>query len=40
MARKVGAAGKATVYQWEHRLHCPSPVLWARLQPLMDRVGT
>jgi DNA-binding transcriptional regulator YiaG len=28
LARRIGAAGKAVVYQWESRKRTPSPVLW------------
>jgi DNA-binding XRE family transcriptional regulator len=31
LARRIGAAGKAVVYQWESRKRRPSPVLWQRL---------
>jgi DNA-binding XRE family transcriptional regulator len=34
LARRIGAAGKAVVYQWESRKRTPSPVLWARVQAL------
>ena len=44
LARRIGAAGKAVVYQWESRKRTPSPVLWQqvlRLQrddtPAVDR---
>lgn len=36
LADRIGAAGKAVVYQWESRKRRPSPVLWERvllLQP-------
>ena len=32
LARQIGAAGKAVVYQWESRKRTPSPVLWARVE--------
>jgi DNA-binding transcriptional regulator YiaG len=32
LARRIGAAGKAVVYQWESRKRTPSPVLW---QPVL-----
>jgi len=32
LARRVGAAGKAVVYQWESRKRCPSPLFWQRIQ--------
>lgn len=28
LARRIGAAGKAVIYQWESRKRTPSPVLW------------
>jgi DNA-binding transcriptional regulator YiaG len=31
LARRVGAAGKAVIYQWESRKRTPSPVLWQRV---------
>jgi len=31
LARWIGAAGKAVVYQWESRKRTPSPVLWERV---------
>jgi DNA-binding transcriptional regulator YiaG len=34
LARSVGAAGKAVIYQWESRRRTPSPVLWQRVQVL------
>ena len=34
LARLVGAAGKAVVYQWEARTRCPSPVFWQRIEAL------
>ena len=30
-ARSIGAAGQATVYQWESRKRRPSPVFWQRI---------
>lgn len=30
-ASRVGAAGRAVVYQWESRKRCPSPVFWQRI---------
>lgn len=38
MARRIGAAGKAVVYQWESRKRTPSPVLWQRVMEL-DQAG-
>jgi len=37
LARRVGAASKAVVYQWESRKRIPSPVLWTRLHNLERR---
>jgi DNA-binding transcriptional regulator YiaG len=37
LAQKIGAAGKAVVYQWESRKRTPSPVLWQRLLALKHR---
>lgn len=34
LAERVGAAGKAVVYQWESRKRRPSPVLWRRVLEL------
>jgi hypothetical protein len=34
-ATRVGAAGKAVVYQWESRKRCPAPVFWERIQAAM-----
>ncbi len=34
LARLIGAAGKAVVYQWESRKRTPSPVFWQRIQAL------
>ncbi len=34
LARQIGAAGKAVVYQWESRKRTPSPVFWKRIQEL------
>ncbi len=36
-ARRIGAAGKAVVYQWESRKRTPSPVLWQRILDLERR---
>src|SRR5436190_3383072 len=38
LARRIGAAGKAVVYQWESRKRRPSPVLWQRVVTL-DGLG-
>ena len=37
LARRIGAAGKAVVYQWESRKRTPSPVLWQRVLQLERR---
>ena len=34
LARMVGAAGKAVVYQWEARKRTPSPLFWQRIVAL------
>ena len=34
LARLVGAANKAVVYQWESRKRIPSPVFWRRVEAL------
>jgi DNA-binding transcriptional regulator YiaG len=34
LARRIGAAGKAVVYQWESRKRRPSPVLWRHVMRL------
>lgn len=35
LAERVGAAGKAVVYQWESRKRAPSPVFWRRIRQLV-----
>ena len=37
LAHRIGAAGKAVVYQWESRKRKPSPVLWQRALELERR---
>jgi DNA-binding transcriptional regulator YiaG len=37
LAQRIGAAGKAVVYQWESRKRTPSPVLWQRILELEGR---
>jgi DNA-binding transcriptional regulator YiaG len=37
LAAKVGAAGKAVVYQWESGKRKPSPVFWLRIEQLRAR---
>ena len=34
LARRIGAANKAVVYQWESRQRRPSPVCWNRVEAL------
>ena len=34
LAQRIGAAGKAVVYQWESRKRTPSPVFWERVEAL------
>ena len=34
LAQRIGAAGKAVIYQWESRKRTPSPVFWQRIQAL------
>jgi DNA-binding transcriptional regulator YiaG len=33
-AKRIGAAGKAVVYQWETRKRRPSPVFWKKITAL------
>lgn len=40
LARAIGAAGKAVVYQWESRRRKPSPALWARIRQLEQSFST
>jgi hypothetical protein len=45
LARRIGAADKAVVYQWESRKRTPSPVLWQRVlelecEPAVCQVNT
>jgi DNA-binding transcriptional regulator YiaG len=37
LAQRIGAAGKAVIYQWESRKRTPSPVLWQRVLRLEHR---
>lgn len=39
LARRIGAAGKAVVYQWESRKRTPSPVLWQQVLRLEHGAG-
>jgi DNA-binding transcriptional regulator YiaG len=34
LAERLGAAGRAVVYQWESRKRMPSPVFWQRIERL------
>ena len=34
LARRIGVAGKAVIYQWESRKRTPSPVLWQQVMRL------
>ena len=34
LAQRIGAAGKAVIYQWESRKRQPSPVFWTRIDQL------
>ena len=34
LAQRIGAAGKAVIYQWEARKRKPSPVFWTRIEHL------
>ena len=34
LAQRIGAAGKAVIYQWESRKRTPSPVLWQQVMRL------
>ncbi len=39
LAARIGAAGKAVIYQWESRKRRPSPILWRRVlatRPTID----
>ncbi len=35
LAARIGAAGKAVIYQWESRKRRPSPILWRRVVHLV-----
>ena len=35
LARRIGVAGKAVVYQWESRKRQPSRILWTRIEALI-----
>ena len=39
LAQRIGAAGKAVVYQWETRKRKPSPVFWTRIEDLRTSGG-
>ena len=34
LARRIAAANKAVVYQWESRKRAPSPVFWKRVEAI------
>jgi transcriptional regulator with XRE-family HTH domain len=34
LARRIGAANKSVIYQWETRRRTPSVVFWVRLEQL------
>jgi hypothetical protein len=36
LAARIGAAGKAVIYQWETRKRRPSPILWSRVVVLAE----
>jgi DNA-binding transcriptional regulator YiaG len=36
LAARIGAAGKAVIYQWESRKRRPTPILWRRVRQLAD----
>ena len=38
-AQRIGAAGKAVVYQWESRKRTPSPVFWEKIEQLAQTLG-
>ena len=38
LAERIGAAGKAVVYQWESGRRKPSPILWDKIQRLRPGV--
>jgi DNA-binding transcriptional regulator YiaG len=40
LARRIGAANKAVVYQWESRQRTPSPVFWQRVEALNGALGS
>ena len=40
LAAKLGAAGKAVVYQWESGKRKPSPVFWLKIERLKRRFPT
>jgi DNA-binding transcriptional regulator YiaG len=35
LGARIGAAGKAVIYQWESRKRRPSPILWRRVIQLV-----
>lgn len=36
LAQRIGAAGKAVIYQWESRKRRPSPLFWQRVEALLE----
>jgi DNA-binding transcriptional regulator YiaG len=40
LAEKIGAAGKAVIYQWESGKRKPSPVFWLRIERLRRQLPT
>jgi transcriptional regulator with XRE-family HTH domain len=40
LARRIGTASKAVIYQWESRKRTPSHVLWQRIVGLGGRPDT
>lgn len=39
LARRIGAANKAVIYQWESRKRRPSPLLWRRVEALACEIA-
>ena len=39
LAAKIGAAGKAVIYQWESGKRKPSAVFWLRIERLLRQVA-
>jgi transcriptional regulator with XRE-family HTH domain len=38
LAKKIGAANKAVIYQWESAKRTPSPVFWAQIERVQANV--